>query len=211
MPGKKSWLHGYACTLASIPWETWEALGYQAQDGMFIRWGSKVAWAPITEAQCLEILRNDPAQKAYYDAYTAGDYEKASRIYRQSQRKPYIRKPGIHRQRRSRLKNAFGSHSQAEWEAILKKYRYRCASCGLKAKLEKDHIVPLCAGGSNLAVNLQPLCKSCNSAKSGRIQIGTQFGIFDQVNIRETQGQIIKRGVRSSKSRARDENAVAEG
>lgn len=83
--------------------------------------------------------------------------------------------------RYSNFKAAFGSHTQQEWLAILLRYKHRCAYCGCRDSLEKDHRIPLCWGGSNLALNLQPLCKSCNSAKSGRVPPGAQFAIFDRV------------------------------
>lgn len=42
-----------------------------------------------------------------------------------------------------------------------------CRLCGAPAT-EVDHIVPLRAGGTNELSNLQPLCKSCHSRKTGR-------------------------------------------
>lgn len=42
-----------------------------------------------------------------------------------------------------------------------------CKSCGAPAK-EVDHIIPLKDGGTNQMSNLQALCKSCHSRKTGR-------------------------------------------
>lgn len=89
-----------------------------------------------------------------------------------------------------------GSHTKIEWEAVRDFYGHRCAGCGVGGTLEKDHIVPLCAGGSDLAINLQPLCKSCNSAKSGRILPGTQLSVFDTVVVTPNAGQSIARNSR---------------
>ncbi len=74
-----------------------------------------------------------------------------------------------------------GSHSKSEWRVILEKQRGRCAECGVKSKLEKDHIMPLSRGGSNMAMNLQGLCRSCNARKSASIPVGSQPTIFDRI------------------------------
>jgi 5-methylcytosine-specific restriction protein A len=84
--------------------------------------------------------------------------------------------------RRLRLKHAaLGSHTAAEWKAIVAKQHGRCAECRLATKLEKDHIVPLSRGGSDMAVNLQGLCRSCNARKSNHLAAGTQISVFDRV------------------------------
>jgi 5-methylcytosine-specific restriction endonuclease McrA len=83
--------------------------------------------------------------------------------------------------RRARLKDCLGSHTGAEWATIVAKQRGRCARCGVKARLEKDHIIPLSRGGSDYAFNLQGLCKPCNGSKQASIEEGAQLGIFDRV------------------------------
>jgi len=67
---------------------------------------------------------------------------------------------------------------------VLAKFKNRCAyrdrgGCG--GNLEKDHLVPLALGGSDMAVNLQPLCRKHNAAKSATLSEGTQLGIFDRI------------------------------
>ena len=84
--------------------------------------------------------------------------------------------------RRARIKGSLGSHTRAEWQFILAKQRSKCAICGVAGKLEKDHRIPLALGGSDMAVNLQGLCKPCNGSKSAKIAEGTQFGIFDKIS-----------------------------
>lgn len=83
--------------------------------------------------------------------------------------------------RRARLLDSAGTHSRAEWNLILAKQKGRCAMCGMKRKLEKDHIIPLSLGGSDMAINLQGLCRPCNASKSASIAEGAQLGIFDRV------------------------------
>ena len=41
----------------------------------------------------------------------------------------------------------------------------RCLRCGSGCDVCWDHVVPLAAGGSGGPLNLQPLCRSCNSSK----------------------------------------------
>lgn len=54
----------------------------------------------------------------------------------------------------------------AQWSALKRAYRQRCAYCGLSPKsLAKDHVVPLSRGGWHSAINIVPACGSCNSRK----------------------------------------------
>jgi HNH endonuclease len=54
------------------------------------------------------------------------------------------------------------------WQ-ILQRDHHRCTACGATAndgaKLEVDHIKPLCAGGTNDPSNLRTLCRACNGGK----------------------------------------------
>lgn len=72
--------------------------------------------------------------------------------------------------RRFREKGAEGEFSAAEWDALLKKFGYKCLRCGREGvKLTPDHVVPISRGGSNTIDNIQPLCRSCNSWKGNRV------------------------------------------
>lgn len=48
----------------------------------------------------------------------------------------------------------------------------RCATpgCGSRENLEYDHIIPIDAGGSNTARNVELLCEACNRRKSNKIE-----------------------------------------
>lgn len=59
-----------------------------------------------------------------------------------------------------------------EWNALKKRYRYRCVRCSKKedpekpeTKLTADHVIPLSMGGVRNITNIQPLCRPCNQAK----------------------------------------------
>ena len=65
-----------------------------------------------------------------------------------------------------------GKHPEmkASIARLLKKQKGKCNECGLtfrtEDKIEKDHIIPLKAGGENLKDNLQLLHKHCHDAKT---------------------------------------------
>lgn len=56
-------------------------------------------------------------------------------------------------------------HTTSQWRALLAAHGWRCAHCGTKKNITKDHVVPISAGGSDGIGNLQPLCGRCNSSK----------------------------------------------
>lgn len=66
-------------------------------------------------------------------------------------------------------KNANGHHTEEEWLEKKKKYDGKCANCGTKENITKDHIIPYSKGGSNYIENIQPLCAKCNSKKYNNI------------------------------------------
>ena len=59
-----------------------------------------------------------------------------------------------------------GTHTQADWAALVARFGGRCVRCGgASLPVEKDHIKPLYQGGSDAINNLQPLCARCNCSK----------------------------------------------
>lgn len=53
--------------------------------------------------------------------------------------------------------------------SIFARDGHRCLACGATANLVIDHILPVLRGGTNDPVNLQTLCRSCNSKKRGAV------------------------------------------
>jgi 5-methylcytosine-specific restriction endonuclease McrA len=70
--------------------------------------------------------------------------------------------------RRAKIKSIGGTFTEAEWLEMKSKYGNVCLACGHKKKLTIDHVVPIDTGGEHCAANIQPLCLSCNSAKSNK-------------------------------------------
>jgi len=63
---------------------------------------------------------------------------------------------------------AKGKHTKEEWEAMKAVCGDACVKCGATdLDLSKDHIVPICKGGSDGIDNIQPMCHRCNAGKGG--------------------------------------------
>lgn len=126
-------------------------------------------------------LANPERHKAYTDAYNA-KYRAEHPGYEAQWR---AQNPEASRMRSSRYRankySAFGSHTDAEWQAIVSKQGGKCLDCGEKKRLERDHIVPISLGGSDMACNIAGRCRSCNASKSNSLQHVTQFSIFDSL------------------------------
>lgn len=109
------------------------------------------------------------------------DHPEARRaiVDRWKKNRPEVYKARYQR-RRARQRNAIGSFTGAEWAALVKKQRGRCAECGKKAPLDADHIIPLADGGSSYIFNIQGLCGPCNGSKGAKIIPGSQSTLFDR-------------------------------
>lgn len=99
---------------------------------------------------------------------------KAGRQRRARYRRDYYdRVLAQNRARRAKSTKAPGNGVSAEsWERILAQYGGVCLACGGASDLTMDHVVALSKGGAHDIVNVQPLCRSCNSAK------GTEYADY---------------------------------
>lgn len=79
---------------------------------------------------------------------------------------------GGHR-RRALKRNAGGSFTAAQIDALYRAQRGRCACCGvaLRGKFHRDHRVALANGGSNDITNIELLCGPCNLSKGAKDEI----------------------------------------
>jgi 5-methylcytosine-specific restriction endonuclease McrA len=121
--------------------------------------------------------RLSAANRAHYWANAEARKAK-NREYHRTEREACNIRQG---RRRALVEGAAGSHTAAEWLAVKAKHGNKCAQCGARGCLTKDHIIPYAKGGTNFAYNLQPLCGSCNSAKNARLEAGAQHSLFDRV------------------------------
>jgi len=72
------------------------------------------------------------------------------------------------RTRRARIEANGGQLTEQQWYEIRARQKFCCAMCGECVALTKDHIIPLVAGGSSDASNMQGLCWPCNAFKATR-------------------------------------------
>lgn len=90
------------------------------------------------------------------------------RLYRQRCR---AQRTAAEHARRSRKFGASGFHSESLWLARVCFFGWRCRYCKTALNpttLSRDHMIPLCRGGSNWPSNLVPCCRLCNSRKRHR-------------------------------------------
>jgi len=74
--------------------------------------------------------------------------------------------------RLAREKNLKKKMNWEYWEWLCEKLGYTCQGCGEKFDLFTltiDHVLPIIRGGDNDEWNIQPLCRSCNGKKQGRL------------------------------------------
>ena len=88
----------------------------------------------------------------------------------------YVRKWGLaNRDKRNamdqrRQARMYGNVTESyDFKAICDHYNNCCVKCGDSGiKLTIDHIKPVSKGGPDIAENIQPLCRKCNSSKGVR-------------------------------------------
>jgi 5-methylcytosine-specific restriction endonuclease McrA len=132
--------------------------------------------------------RNNPErvrerQRLWHEANPTAQAKKSLRYrerhpdkVREATRKYVKDNPDIFRaanaRRRARKRNAAGSHTAAEANAMLEDQNYTCIMCMCDLRENPkhfDHIIPLSRGGSNFIDNMQWLCAACNLRKRNKL------------------------------------------
>lgn len=72
---------------------------------------------------------------------------------------------------RARKAAAGGSHTVAQWLAVVQRQGGACTHCKAIAPLTRDHVIPVSRGGSDDIQNIQALCRPCNSRKCNRLEM----------------------------------------
>jgi 5-methylcytosine-specific restriction endonuclease McrA len=94
------------------------------------------------------------------------DYYKQWRLRNLERARGYVRVAGNRRRAA-----AAGMHfTFQEWKVLLAHHAGRCAYCGSAERIEADHRIPLCRGGSNEIKNILPACRRCNRRKHRRTE-----------------------------------------
>jgi len=68
--------------------------------------------------------------------------------------------------RRSNEENSVRDFTNKQWNECKKYFKFCCAYCGRKLKLEQDHLIPVTKGGPYTKTNILPVCRSCNNSKN---------------------------------------------
>jgi 5-methylcytosine-specific restriction endonuclease McrA len=92
---------------------------------------------------------------------------KRNRKYQATKRGKIV-KARASRLRYSREKNVhFSEYTPEQVTALKAKFDGCCAYCGKVTSTELDHFIPIARGGSDCLGNYIPICRQCNSSKSG--------------------------------------------
>ncbi|WP_224771192.1 HNH endonuclease [Metabacillus idriensis] len=104
----------------------------------------------------------------YRKTYYKENHEKIlfqKRKYLKANRDRYV----MHKQlRRAKEKQLFNTLTAEQWKTIKQTFDNKCAYCGEKRKLTKDHFIPLSKNGEYSFQNIIPACLSCNSSKKDK-------------------------------------------
>lgn len=126
---------------------------------------------PVRRKTCVECKKTKPITKFPRDTFRGRAlswYCLACLSVRDERR----RLAAIGRANRRRMRNSEAERflfSSSEWADLLRRFNFQCAYCGLRKKLEQDHVVPLSRGGAHIRENIVPACRSCNRRKSNKL------------------------------------------
>jgi hypothetical protein len=120
--------------------------------------------------------RADPARRDAYNAYQREyrrthqipNYPECGERYRRAHLPMYAAKEA---RRRAHKRASGGSFTERDWQRIVHRYGGLCAYCAERPATTRDHVLPVCRGGTGYIGNILPACGRCNSAKRGLLLI----------------------------------------
>ena len=132
-------------------------------------------YAAMHQQQVAEKQRAWYAEKGreWHKQHRQANPERYREATRRWQRKDGNSSNAIRRRRAAKIGNG-GSHTEAQWQAMVARYDGRCLCCGNIPSgvwpdvLTRDHVIPLKHGGTDDIENIQPLCNLCNVTKGER-------------------------------------------
>ncbi len=144
----------------------------------------------------LKWAKQDASKLATYNKWRKNhpkEYRAIQKRYTDKPEAKELKQVRSHRRRTLEL-GCSGSHTVQEWKDKLSLYGYRCAYCGRKTRLSRDHIVSLTNGGTNDISNIIPVCKRCNSSKGNRDELWFKNHVYQMplgANYKEIQDKVL--------------------
>ena len=142
---------------------------------------AKANWAALSESRKLA-RANGTMTDEQYDAYNAwkrdwysknrerySNVKKAYKARMKEEDLPFYRaKTAIYNNRtRCRKKGIRSDFTITDWKLVVAAFENRCAFCDASPKLlDLDHLFPIHKGGEDVAGNIIPICRPCNSHKN---------------------------------------------
>ena len=119
----------------------------------------------------LKMMENDSysekekTRKETWRKNNVDTHRKINQNHYQNNKEQYYNKAG---KRRSLLKSLDSDFTIEQWEECVTHFQKKCAYCGMKGKLTREHFIPVTKRGTYTKDNIIPVCKSCNSSKCDR-------------------------------------------
>jgi 5-methylcytosine-specific restriction endonuclease McrA len=112
-------------------------------------------------------------QRLYYSRHKEKVKRRTKRL-----KQEHPERDAIYKGKRRTFKTLAGGYVTPEqWRYICRTFKFRCLGCSKKKRLQIDHVVPVCKGGTSWPSNLQPLCATCNQKKQTK---STDFRVLSK-------------------------------
>ena len=110
-----------------------------------------------------------PERREYYRVRYQTEAEHRRAYARQYLKDNPERMRVVRLRRKGRIRGQSYLFTEKDWRRLVARYRGCCAYCGERAPLQREHVIPLCLGGSHSVGNILPACAPCNSRKHRKL------------------------------------------